>query len=654
MVCGVSKHGYETAARYYIDGPIGRIRYFFADPSAKWYMGPQLFWVWEQQKQIVNTTEPGELRHLYYRKTKGENWLNLKGRHFEGRPSAIAGLERCPWAPAITTPPQFMVPCNSFPDVVGLGGVEVGGVAVTLGIIPPMAYLTVKLKSGLVVVLDVVTLEFDDADGFFLEEAALGVARAKLKRAAWDTTGVIDKDVEQSLGKGRKIMSSVVVTPSAGVADVFGVEVKGSSVIGGVTYPGVLHVLNPGTGLPTSVVAADAVLLNSTINFGGFSSYQAQIRYHNPPGLYGPAFYFGLPFGGGYAQLVSDHHIIFNVFLPRITLQHTKGKASVETANQGWDNYFGVSVFPDPLATPGGRYGTTGGFVSRSGSGDFEIYGYQPAYRAPFNGIMRRGWTGTLADGTKVTGGIIFDAPSGTPWMPPPPPPPPPPVLPVLSLAGTGGVEIGGNALIATPGFTSGSGGVEIGGAGELVVTAPVAGSGGVEIGGNTLIYMLGFGSRTGGVEIGGVAEFVVTAPVAGSGGVEVGGEGDVSTSSGGGGGLPAAWNINLPSIGVGTCPDCGDLVGDYLANLTTSDPSPIWASDPFPFACVADVCVWSVTILFDQINVYLVDASTGSDVLATWTNSLSSWDGVSPLPVFLLSGTDMCDWPSTITLTPT
>lgn len=92
MVVGVTRSCYSAPCRWYAGGPIGKIRYYFANPGALWLPFKTCFWGYSQFKQLQNATEPGEITgpglRTYY---LGTNVNDLPGLHYEGTAADFRG-----------------------------------------------------------------------------------------------------------------------------------------------------------------------------------------------------------------------------------------------------------------------------------------------------------------------------------------------------------------------------------------------------------------------------------------------------------------------------------------------------------------------------------------------------------------------------------
>jgi hypothetical protein len=92
MIVGHLRSCYQAPCRWYQNGPVGRIRYYFADPEALFLPYPTVFWPYSQVLQLENAYDPGEITGYRYRAyDKGQNFNLLQGNHAEGSAEDFAG-----------------------------------------------------------------------------------------------------------------------------------------------------------------------------------------------------------------------------------------------------------------------------------------------------------------------------------------------------------------------------------------------------------------------------------------------------------------------------------------------------------------------------------------------------------------------------------
>ena len=92
MVCGVVRSAYTAPCRWYPDGPVGGIRFYFAKGNALWLPMKTVFWPYSQVREIINVSKPGEITGKGLRKwDRGDNWNGLDGVHYEGSEADFAG-----------------------------------------------------------------------------------------------------------------------------------------------------------------------------------------------------------------------------------------------------------------------------------------------------------------------------------------------------------------------------------------------------------------------------------------------------------------------------------------------------------------------------------------------------------------------------------
>lgn len=100
-----------------------------------------------------------------------------------------------------------------------------------------------------------------------------------------------------------------------------------------------------------------------------------------------------------------------------------------------------------------------------------------------------------------------------------------------------------------------------------------------------------------------------------------------------------------------GTC-DCNELSGTHPMEQVVENN---WYGEVFPWACVEpDTGVrFQAVMVGDVMQVYLVSEPTIT-TLATWVVDITTQPVNGPYELTLDFGTDVCDWPTTITVTET
>lgn len=92
MVTGVARSCYTAPCRWYANGPVGAIRYYFAKPGALFLPLKTCFHPYSQILQYSNTSLQGEITGRGLRKwDRGENVNDLAGTHYEGTPADFLG-----------------------------------------------------------------------------------------------------------------------------------------------------------------------------------------------------------------------------------------------------------------------------------------------------------------------------------------------------------------------------------------------------------------------------------------------------------------------------------------------------------------------------------------------------------------------------------
>lgn len=89
---GVARSCYTAPARFYVDGPVGKIRYFFAPPGAAVYTAPQVFHPLSQILQFKPTDGVGELCPSKRPWSNGATPMLAGGDAVHGTADDFAGL----------------------------------------------------------------------------------------------------------------------------------------------------------------------------------------------------------------------------------------------------------------------------------------------------------------------------------------------------------------------------------------------------------------------------------------------------------------------------------------------------------------------------------------------------------------------------------
>lgn len=113
---GVARSAYSTLCRWYVGGPVGRIRYYFVPPTNRVYYGTNVFWPsTELLSDFSNVDGPGEIKAAPRAWERGSNLRpDLVGDHVAGTADDFAGLTPVPViqpsAPACTETPGLTLP----------------------------------------------------------------------------------------------------------------------------------------------------------------------------------------------------------------------------------------------------------------------------------------------------------------------------------------------------------------------------------------------------------------------------------------------------------------------------------------------------------------------------------------------------------------
>lgn len=92
MWVGVARSCYTAPCRWYEGGPIGKIRFYFANPDAQPLPYSTCFHPYSQLLQLSNYAEPGEITGQGLRRwDNGTNTNNLPGTHCEGSAADFLG-----------------------------------------------------------------------------------------------------------------------------------------------------------------------------------------------------------------------------------------------------------------------------------------------------------------------------------------------------------------------------------------------------------------------------------------------------------------------------------------------------------------------------------------------------------------------------------
>lgn len=93
MIVGMVRNCYTAPCRWYPGGPVGKIRFYEAEPTASWLPFKTVFWPYNQVLEIENITEPGEITGPGLRRyDKGINVNELPGTGFIGTREDFAGI----------------------------------------------------------------------------------------------------------------------------------------------------------------------------------------------------------------------------------------------------------------------------------------------------------------------------------------------------------------------------------------------------------------------------------------------------------------------------------------------------------------------------------------------------------------------------------
>lgn len=113
---GVTRSCYSRACRWYVNGPIGRIRFAFVDRCAKILPYPTVFWPYSGDRELVNANEAGEITAEKFPFNTGRRRSQATGLHPIGTAADFAGESLVPWDPATPTPPE-RIPCCAFGEL---------------------------------------------------------------------------------------------------------------------------------------------------------------------------------------------------------------------------------------------------------------------------------------------------------------------------------------------------------------------------------------------------------------------------------------------------------------------------------------------------------------------------------------------------------
>lgn len=112
---GVLRSCYSRPCQWYVNGPLGRIRYYFVPETNEILWRRTVFWPYQQYMQIVNTSGRGERTHAGYRWDRGNRNNELTGEHPHGTDQDFAGESPLPWTPPTPTPIDQLPLCD-FPE----------------------------------------------------------------------------------------------------------------------------------------------------------------------------------------------------------------------------------------------------------------------------------------------------------------------------------------------------------------------------------------------------------------------------------------------------------------------------------------------------------------------------------------------------------
>lgn len=140
---GVVRAAYSRVCQWYVNGPLGRIRYYFVPETNKVLPYKTVFWPYSQVLDLQNLTQTGERPAAGYRWDRGVPTHWLDGSHPHGTEQDFMGTSAVPWTPAVPTPLFELPQCDFGPELgthlevggaglfgavlVGHGGVEISG-----------------------------------------------------------------------------------------------------------------------------------------------------------------------------------------------------------------------------------------------------------------------------------------------------------------------------------------------------------------------------------------------------------------------------------------------------------------------------------------------------------------------------------------------
>lgn len=109
---GVVRSCYQRACRWYRNGPVGRIRYYFVPESNPVLWHRTVFWPYSQDLAIENDGPPGEQTPAARRWDRGDREPLHDGTHPTGTAADFAGESDVPWSPAVPSPELLLPRCD--------------------------------------------------------------------------------------------------------------------------------------------------------------------------------------------------------------------------------------------------------------------------------------------------------------------------------------------------------------------------------------------------------------------------------------------------------------------------------------------------------------------------------------------------------------
>lgn len=134
-VTGVGRRSFVVQCRFYPDGPVQWVHYYWAKPTATVFPLPHIFWGRFRDEDLYNTYGVGELTGNARRWwVPGNEYGNAPGDHFSGPELGFRGEYTPSWSPIFPTPPALLPVCDV--PIVQAGKVNygcfcVGGVGIS-------------------------------------------------------------------------------------------------------------------------------------------------------------------------------------------------------------------------------------------------------------------------------------------------------------------------------------------------------------------------------------------------------------------------------------------------------------------------------------------------------------------------------------------